>query len=379
MNNRLISLAAAVSLLVPLAAHGAGAVVTFYGVGHLSLNYENNDNPTPGQVKDTVSLTSNQSHLGISAVEPLPNKWRAVARVEGGVEFDSGSIFSERLRDTYVGLGGPFGLIRAGHYGSAYKTSTEWMDPFKDTPADAQAVLGNVNGAVLFSQWYSNIVGWQSPVYKHTQLDVEYIVNQGNDNLPQTTSEHKRSGFSLSTQYRNRGLAAGFAYERRNATTNSGGVGSQDIGAFKVFGGMWLPRAKRHTFVTAAFENAQQVNATATGTNDRNAFYASVSQRIGRNMIKGAFGVMGSLSGANNSQSGGQWIAFGVTHAVSRTIEIYALFTMALNDKLGTYGLGQYQGEAAPGSGNIPALPDRNVAVFSLGFKMAFEARHSAP
>lgn len=379
MNNRLISIAAAVSLAAPLAAHGAGPVVTFYGVGHLSLNYENNDNPTPGQVKDTVSLTSNQSHLGISAVEPLPNNWRAVARVEGGVEFDTGSIFSENLRDTYAGLGGPFGLVRAGHYGSAYKTATEWMDPFKDTVADAQAVLGNVNGTVLFSQWYSNIIGWQSPVYKHTQVDVDYIVNQGSDNLPLTTSNQKRSGLSLNTQYRNRGLAAGLAYELRNSTSNTGGLGTQDIAAFKIFGGMWLPRDKRHTFVTAVYENAEQVNPTATGTNDRDAFYASISRRLGRNMLKGAIGIMGSLNGANASQSGAQWFAVGVSHEVSRTIELYALFTMALNDKLGTYGLGQFQGTTASGSGNIPALPDRNVTALSLGFKMAFEAQHGAP
>lgn len=379
MNNRLISTAVAVSLLAPLAAHGANSTVTFYGVGHVALSYENNDNNTPGQVKDTLSLSSNQSHLGISAVEALPYNWEAVARVEGSVEFDSGSIFSNRLRDTYLGMGGPFGLVRVGHYGSAYKTATEWMDPFKDTLADAQAVLGNVNGTVLFSQWYSNVLGWQSPVYKRTQLDVDFIVNQGSDDLPMTTASQKRTGFSLNTQYRNKGFAGGFAYELRNGTTNTGGVGSQDIGAFKLFTGVWLPRDKRHTFVTAAFENAEQVNATGTGTNDRSAFYASISHHLGRNILKGALGIMGSLSGDNNGQSGAMWFALGVSHEVTRTMEIYGLYTMTLNDKTGTYGLGQFQGSATPGSGNVPALPDRNVAAFSVGFKMAFEAQHSMP
>lgn len=376
MNSRLISLGLVASLLAPLAAHGA-TMLRFYGVGHVSLNYEDNDNNTPGQARNAASLSSNQSHIGVSVVEALPYKWRAVAQVEGSVEFDTGAIFSDRLRDTFLGLGGPFGLVRAGHYASAYKTSTEWMDPFKDTLADAQAVLGNVNGTVLFSQWYSNALGWQSPAYKHAQLDVDYIFNQGSDNLPQSSTSHERRAVSLSTQYRNKGFAGGFAYELRNKVSSSGGTGTQNIGAFKFFTGIWLPRDKRHTFVTVVYENAEQANATDAGVNDRDALYASISQHMGRNTLKAAAGRLGGLSGDNNSKSAAMWFALGVSHLATRTIELYALFTMTLNDKTGTYGLGQFQGSAASGSGNIPGLPDRNVAAVSVGFKMAFEARHS--
>ena len=278
MNNRLIAIAAAVSLLAPLAAHAAEGMVTFYGAGDVSLNYENNDNSTPHQAKDAISLSSNQSHLGVTAVEALPYKWRAMAQVEGSVEFDTGAIFSDRLRDTFVGMEralrpDPRRALRLG-----LQDATEWMDPFKDTLADAQAVLGNVDGTVLFSQWYNNIFGWQSPVYKHTQLDVDYIVNQGADNLPLSVANHKRNGFSLSTQFRNEGFDAGFAYELRDAVSSTGGAGSRDIGAFKFFTGIWLPTTKRHTFVTAVLENAEQADATNTSVNNRSAFYTSISQ-----------------------------------------------------------------------------------------------------
>ena len=88
---------------------------------------------------------------------------------------------------------------------------------------------------------------------------------------------------------------------------------------------------------------------------------------------------MGSLSGDNNGESAATWFALGVSHVVTRTIDLYALFTMTINEKTGTYGLGQFQGTAASGSGNVPGLPDRNVAAFSVGFKMAFQAQHTVP
>jgi hypothetical protein len=380
MRNKLIAMAGAAAMLVPFPGYGAGTLVNLYGAGHVSLNYIRDDNNTPGQAGDGMTLSSNQSYLGVYAAEGLPNQWEAVARLEGGVEYDTGTIFSGHLRDTYVGLGGPFGLVRAGHYGSAYKTATEWMDPFKDTLADAQAVLGNVDGVVLFSEWYNNVLGWQSPVYKHTQLDLDYIVNQGTDDLPQTTMENKRNGLSMNIQYRNEGIATGFAYELRNFTSNTGTTGSQSIAAYKLFTGFWLPRDKRHTFITAVFEDAEQVNATADGTSDRTALYFSISQRLGRNMVKGAMGILGGLSGANNPNSGATWLALGVSHEVSPTIEIYALMTMMINDKSATYGLGQFQDPSAPaGSGNIIGLPDRNVTAASLGFRLSFEAQHKSP
>lgn len=377
MNRYAIVLAAAAVLAAPVAALAGDTAADLYGVGRVSLDYTDNNNNTAGQESSTFSLSSNQSNLGVFAAEDIAAGWDVIARLEGGVSMDTGSIFDSQLRDTYVGLGTPYGTFRAGHYSSAYKLATEWMDPFRDTIADAQAVLGNLNGNVLFSEWYNNVIGWQSPVYSNgVRLNVDYIINQGNDNLPQTTAQGKQNGYSLDLRWHRDLLTTGFAFEGRDATTNAGNPGSQDITAFKFYVGTWIRRPKLRTYVTFVFENAQQVDITGTGTDNRNAIYLSATHHIYRTAYKAAIGWLDSLSGGINNGTGAVWLGVGLSRYLSKSIEFYLAFTTSLNDRNATYGLGQFQGSPSITEGNVPALPGRDVAAFTFGLRKSFGNDH---
>lgn len=106
MNRKLLSLAVATAMAMPLAVMAAGPQVNVYGVGHLSLNYVNNNDKTPGHVSDTATLTSNQSNLGVYAREDLDGGWDAFGRVEGGINLNEGRIFgSSFATSTFGALG----------------------------------------------------------------------------------------------------------------------------------------------------------------------------------------------------------------------------------------------------------------------------------
>lgn len=358
MYKRLICLAIVGAMAIPAAAAAEEPRVNLYGVGRVSLDYVDNNNGTSGQESGALSLSSNQSNLGIYATEGIGNGLAVVGRLEGGVRVDTGTVFNSQLRDTFVGMDTPYGLFRAGHYSSAYKLATESLDPFRDTIADAQAVLGNVDGTVLFSEWYNNVVGWRSAPVGRIRLSLDYIVNQGNDNLPQTTAQSKQNGVSLDVHWRSERVRTGIAYEGRNNY-----AGQQDISAFEIYAGAYVMDRRAH--VAGVFENAARVNAAGTGTNDRNALYMSATYRLTDvNALQGAFGWLDGLSGSGNADTGAVWFAFGASHNLSKTTRVYALFTLVSNDKNSVYGLGQFQ--------EVPGAAGENAMAFSVGLEKSF-------
>lgn len=372
-----LAVTAAALLCAPCAGQAAaGPAIDLYGVANVSLDYVINNDPTPGFAGSGLALSSNQSRLGFYASEDIGNGWQAAGRVEGGVNVDTGQIFggtAATLRDTYAALIGPYGELRAGHYSSVYKTATEPLDPFIDTLADAQAVLGNVDGSVLFSEWYNNVIGWRAPGFHGFEGGVDIIVNQGNDNLPLPSSSNtfannaKATGFSLAVAWRGQGLHAGLAYELRNNFAYSKG-----ISAFELYGGADL---LRRAHVGAVFETASTVLGTSAAnasTPSRSAFYLSGSYRVrAKDTVAAAFGALGSLGSV--SGSGATWLAIGVNHALSPHAAVYAFYTIMMNGSHAAYGLGQFQGQVIPPSdGVVPGIASHDVSAFSVGIRLDF-------
>lgn len=99
------ALGAAVCLLCAAGAHAQTTVVPF---GTLDLTLER---VAPASAHGRVS--SNSSGFGFRASEDLGAGLRAFFQIEGGVSVDTG-VGVIGSRDTFVGLSGPFGTLRAG-------------------------------------------------------------------------------------------------------------------------------------------------------------------------------------------------------------------------------------------------------------------------
>ncbi|MCG5538413.1 porin [Halorhodospira sp. 9622] len=130
MKKKLITLATATAMTAPAAvladAHSDGPEV--YGRVHLSLNAIDTDT---GAEDSGIGISSNASRFGIRGSESLEGNISAIYQLELGLGWAGGSSssiagsddgnqdFWDQVRDSYIGVEGDFGTVRAGRLPAA--------------------------------------------------------------------------------------------------------------------------------------------------------------------------------------------------------------------------------------------------------------------
>src|SRR6266478_4237660 len=123
--------------------------VTLYGSIDISGDVFN---PSVYDQGTKFGVASNISSFGVRVRHNLaPYGWdgmAVVAQLESQV--DIASLPTERAafgtRDSFVGMEGPWGSIKAGKSDTPYKKSTAAMDPFSRTLGDYNSIMGNTGG-----------------------------------------------------------------------------------------------------------------------------------------------------------------------------------------------------------------------------------------
>jgi predicted porin len=149
--------------------------VTLYGSIDVSGDIFN---PSVFDQGTKLGISSNISSFGIRVRHNLaPYGWdgmAVVAQLESQV--DIASAPTERAsfgtRDSYVGLEGPWGSIKAGKSDTPYKKSTAAMDPFTRTLGDYNSIMGNTGGdnRAEFDWRMNHAVWYESPIWNGFQL-----------------------------------------------------------------------------------------------------------------------------------------------------------------------------------------------------------------
>ncbi len=353
MNKKLIALGVAAALTAPLAAPlAAQAGVEVYGQARASVDFVNNNAPATAGEDSVISLSSNASRLGFKGDEDLGNGLTAMWQLEQGYSVDTGNAFT--ARDTFVGLGGGFGTVMLGKLSTPYKNSTGSLDIFSDTRADYNAIMGSVDGAVVFDNRASNTIAYMTPNMSGFSAAVAYVMAKGanDDNLSMTSTESDQDAYSLSGSYNNGPIFVTAAYESLNAQ----GAGGDDASAWKIGGSYTIMDA---TTVGAIWESAD-VGGSA---GDRDAWYLNVAHKMGDTTIKGAIAMadeMGSVTDTGATQ-----FALGVSQALSKATEVYALYTVVSNDASADYGL----------ISNSSNTLGEDMSAFSLGVNHKFSSK----
>src|SRR3569623_1244039 len=316
MNKR--GLVMAITAAMALSAAAAQAGVEIYGKARVSLDYITNNDPNPANKDSTVSLSSNVSRLGFKGDEDLGNGLSALWQIESQVDFDTGTAFSNP-RNTFVGLSGGFGMVTAGRNETAYRIVTNRLDPFSDTKADYNAIIGNIGGTRVFDNRTNNLVSYASPDLSGLKVQVSYSLNRTNDDLRVTSSDSKKNLASIG--------------------------GGNENGPLYV---VW--------------DSADRGGANGK----RDAWYLSAAHKIGDNTLKAAVAMADDLDGASNS--GATQFSIGGFHALSKNTEVYALYTVVSNDTNGTYGLWS-------GSQAISGFADESVSALSIGLNHNFSSK----
>src|SRR6266404_4775038 len=149
--------------------------VTLYGSIDISGDVFN---PSVYDQGTKFGVASNISSFGIRVRHNLaPYGWdgmAVVAQIESQVDFASAP--TERAafgtRDSFVGVEGPWGAVKAGKTDTPYKKSTAAMDPFTRTLGDYNSIMGNSGGdnRAEFDWRMNHAIWYESPIVSGFQF-----------------------------------------------------------------------------------------------------------------------------------------------------------------------------------------------------------------
>ena len=225
-----------------------------------------------------ADVSSNLSYFGVRGARTLSDDLKAVFQFETEVMVAATTGTSDQApdgtaqksglgsRNSFIGLqSARFGAIKLGKTDTPYKSSTGRLDPFANTVADYNSIMGNTGGDARaefdlrtpHSIWYESPRwnGWSaaalvSPGQNRSTGDLQYALGEpdctgGNSVGPQNPASGCNDGsfgaaYSASVGYDAGPLYATLAYELHHKVNRGGddlapgSVGIADESAFKI-------------------------------------------------------------------------------------------------------------------------------------------------
>jgi len=357
MNKKLIAIGIAAVLAAPFAAQ---AGVEVYGQARVSVDFNNNADDNTGMEKSNMSLSDNASRLGFKGDEDLGGGNSLLWQLEEGVAFDANTAFTGR--QSFVGVAGGFGTVLGGKLDTPYKTSTNSWDPFVDTKADYNALMGG-------DLRTENTVAYVTPNINGFTGAIGYIfptAGSADDNLPMTKTEKKQNAYSLCGNYAQGPLKVAAAYEvltKQGATPASPGAEPDNASSWKIGATYTIQDA---TTLGLIYEN-QDVGGEVK---DHNNIYFLATHKLGDTTLKLAYTKADKWSGTGLDQTGATQISVGASHALTKNTEVYALYSQISNDDSADYGLNGGPGAVVKVSG-VSSDP----SVLSIGINHTFSSK----
>jgi predicted porin len=235
--------------------------VTVYGSIDVSGDVFNNSVFDQGT---KLGIASNISSFGVRVRHNLSpygwDGWAAVAQLESQV--DIAAAPNERAafgtRDSYLGLEGPWGAIKAGKSDTPYKRATNAWDPFSRTVADYNSIMGNTGGdnRAEFDWRMNHSVWYESPIFSGFQFSALFSPGQ---NYAKDNSDYAYGDYFQCNGASTRGSGSNFPGTGGAVPGNIGGNGCTD-GSFGNAYSAALTYKNGPFTAMAAYELHEQVN-----------------------------------------------------------------------------------------------------------------------
>ena len=389
MQKKLIVVALAAAITLPVAALADNGNFTFYGVADLSYDFVNTgDGTTTANGATAVTgvskrvVSSNVSKFGFKGSEDLGDGLSANWQVEQQINFDDAASNTFASRNTFVNLKNEtLGTILFGRHDTPYKFATRKLDVFGDNVGDNRALMGApasrtavavtpTAGAAPFAGASShgfelrptNILMYTSPTFGGVTAAVA-MVNLTEQNY---TSAHTRNKLlSMAAMYDVAPFYASIAHEEHKlesivSVTNPG----QDESATR-FGFGFKPEAQPFELGVVYEKTTDNLGVASANLYGHNALYLSGKYNIGNDAIKLGYVKAGTLGAM--ADSGARQVSVGYDHGLSKRTKLYALYTKISNGMGINYGFSQSSGAntSNAGFGTSPS-------VLSLGVKHSF-------
>ncbi|MDB5635901.1 MAG: hypothetical protein JWP51_809 [Bradyrhizobium sp.] len=159
----------------PLGPLVDNTTVTLYGSIDVSADVFN---PSVFDQGTKLGVASNISSFGVRVRHNLApygwDGWAVVAQLESQVDIASAPTEKAALgtRDSFLGLEGPWGAVKAGKSDTPYKKATAAMDPFTRTLGDYNSIMGNTGGdnRAEFDWRMNHAIWYESPIFNGLQF-----------------------------------------------------------------------------------------------------------------------------------------------------------------------------------------------------------------
>lgn len=264
--------ASAVVLTVASAAHAevkTDGLLEIYGRASFSV-----DKLDDGDKYSRMNLSSNASRLGLRGSKKI-GEFTGIWQIEQEIQFNMSNGTSDtnnRLasRDTFAGLQGDFGTVRAGKFDTPFKVAREPFNLFGDQLGDMRN-LTRV-GDAKFDERLNNMLEYQTPVMGGFQAKLAYSFHSGTSATTTSGVEKKEDATSLSLGYKASNLDATLAYETYGSDTTTTGKRDATRAALSYkltpelrLAGFWQAANSKTTTTTGGVTTVTDDGADVTG------------------------------------------------------------------------------------------------------------------
>jgi predicted porin len=251
--------------------------VTIYGHFDLSGDIFN---PSVFDQGTKAGISSNGSYFGVRARHNLTpygwEGWSIVAQMEA--QIDAAATPTERAalgtRDSFLGLEGPWGAIKAGKTDTPYKKATAAFDPFANTLGDYNSIMGNTGGdnRAEFDWRMNHAVWYESPIVAGFQFSA--LASPG-QNYAKDNSDYSYGDYFTCNGASIRGSGSNFPGTGGAVNGNIGGNGCTDGSYGNAYSAALNYKNGPFTAI-AAYEFHEQVNRHGDDGLEPGALFAPV-------------------------------------------------------------------------------------------------------
>jgi predicted porin len=350
MKRKLLAAAVASACAMPALAQ-VPPEITIYGRVNVSFERITIDNSTDPTVpnQSNYELVDNSSRIGIRGKKELTPGLNAIFQIESRTKLDDsvGSFLSSR--DSFAGLQGGFGTMRAGRtIGPVYYATYDYISMHNhDTGTSSDALLA---GTAVGNQGFMNNTLWYtSPKFGPITVDVAFSL-LGEERLATGVSQPRHLGLVASYDQGSLHLAASYANTENTSDIDPGAPLQPNKDTALTIGGLYNFKV----FVLGAlYEKA--TSDIVGGDTDRDYFRIAGMVPVGPHEFHLNFGWVDP----DISDTGAKQWTVAYNYNITKTTKLYAFYTVVDNESAGTFGF----------RSNSPGADNKSIA---LGFRHNF-------
>jgi predicted porin len=339
MKRKLLAAAVTAACASPALAQ-VPAEIQVYGRVNVSVEHitvSNSSNTTALPDRSTNELVDNSSRIGFRGNKELTSGLKAIWQVESRVKLDDGTGSTFSSRDSYAGLQGGFGTIRAGRsIGPVYYATYDYISLHNH---DTGTSSDNLLNPTIFGNagFMNNLLWYTTPNFSGFSVDVAYSFGPTSGNEGRATGLTDQPNYiGLVGAYDKGGLHVAVSYaETKNTSALAVGTGNDDkaytIGALYDF----------KAFVLGGLAEKSKSDQAVGGNADRTYWRVSGMLPVGQHEFHVNYGSAGDTKNLATNDNGAKQYTLAYNYNITKTTKVYAFYTVVDNDTNGTYGFRQ--------------------------------------